>query len=200
MNIHIRSAVPADAPRVAEIYNEGIRGRGATLHQAAILVIGSGPARIAQHKHCLQRMSAGDPLKLLVRSRPASRLQMSHSLPPLPLTCLSSHPITQTDEAPMEQALEVVRFRVNPENVVPMLAGREEAIAALSAECPGLISAHLAHLGDDRWIDVLLWETRELAEAAFERAMSIPALTRWFENIAEVGVCEHADVRSMIHG
>ena len=97
----------------------------------------------------------------------------------------------------MAQALEVVQFRVEPDKVDPLLAGRDEAIAALRTECRGFVSAHLAHIEGDRWIDVLMWESRELAEAAFERAPTIPTLARWFENIAEVGVCEHADVRSM---
>lgn len=97
----------------------------------------------------------------------------------------------------MAQALEVVQFRVNPEKVDSLLAGRDQAIAALRNECPGLVSARLAHVEGDRWIDVLVWESRQLAEAAFERAPTIPILARWFENIAEVGACEHADIRSM---
>lgn len=97
----------------------------------------------------------------------------------------------------MAQALEVVQFRVDPQKVNSLLAGRDEAIAALRTECPGLISARLAHIEGDRWMDVLVWESRELAEAAFERAPAIPRLARWFENIAEVGTCEHAEVRSM---
>ncbi len=95
----------------------------------------------------------------------------------------------------METILEIMHFRVDPDRVGALLAGREEALEALRAEFPGLMAAQLAQVGGDQWVDVVLWESREQAEAAFEKAMSVPGFARWCENVAEAGTCEHATVR-----
>lgn len=100
----------------------------------------------------------------------------------------------------MEQALEVVYFRVKPEDVPALLATRDAALAAVRAGHPAMRSAHLAQLEDGRWIDVVLWDSRDQALAAARQVMEIPEFARWAAHISEVISMEHAVVRSLIHG
>ncbi len=99
----------------------------------------------------------------------------------------------------MSQTVEIVRFRVARENIEPFLAGRRGALDAIRASYPGMQSAHLAQLGEDQWIDIVLWDSKTQALAAAAGAMAIPSFAEWASYIAEVASMEHADVRAT-HG
>jgi heme-degrading monooxygenase HmoA len=94
----------------------------------------------------------------------------------------------------MANAMEIVQIRVAPESTDAFRATRHEAVDALRA-FPGFVSAHLARIGRDRWIDVVLWGSHEEALAAAEKAPRIPVLARHFAHIAEVVSMEHAEIR-----
>lgn len=99
----------------------------------------------------------------------------------------------------MSQTVEIVRFRVAPKRIEPFLAGRRAALDAIRASYPGMQSAHLAHLGEEQWIDIVVWDSREQALAAAAGAMALPAFAEWAGHIAEVTSMEHALVRAT-HG
>lgn len=98
----------------------------------------------------------------------------------------------------MARVMEIVQIRVKPESVEALLSTRDAAIAAIR-ELPGFVSAHLAQLEVERWVDVVLWRTRADALAAAEHAPGIPEIARHFEHIAEVAAMEHAEIRSATH-
>jgi hypothetical protein len=91
------------------------------------------------------------------------------------------------------QALELVRFTVKPDNVDAMLAARPSLVAALRS-FPGFVDIHLGRIDDATWIDVVLWESREQAEAAAATAGDNRDLARTFALIDQVVNFEHADV------
>ena len=92
----------------------------------------------------------------------------------------------------MSQTVEIVRFRVAQEHLEPFLAGRRAALDAIRASYPGMQSAHLAHLGEEQWIDIVLWDSKEQALAAAAGAMAIHAFAEWAGHITEVTSMEHA--------
>lgn len=71
---------------------------------------------------------------------------------------------------------------------------RPQVVAELRRTCPGLVAAYLTKLDDRLWLDAVLWESRELAEAAAVKVHDSPLLAEWFSNIEEVVAFEQADV------
>ena len=92
------------------------------------------------------------------------------------------------------QALELVRCTVKPGAEDAFVRARPKAIEALRARCPGLVDGHLARVDDTTWVDVLVWESREQALAAAEKAPQVPEVAEWFGVIDEVLAMEHAEV------
>lgn len=96
----------------------------------------------------------------------------------------------------MALAIEMVRFTVKPGEEEAFVAERPEMLEALSAECPGMVSADLAKTDDTNWLDLIVWESREEALAAAEKISQIPACAKWVSHMDQVLVMEHADVVS----
>ncbi|CAA9395909.1 MAG: hypothetical protein AVDCRST_MAG03-916 [uncultured Rubrobacteraceae bacterium] len=94
----------------------------------------------------------------------------------------------------MAQAIEMVRFTVKPGEEAALIDGRPGMLLALSEQHPGMMSARLARMDGGLWLDMIVWESRELALAAAEDAPGIPAVAGWLSHIAEVLGVEHADV------
>ena len=90
------------------------------------------------------------------------------------------------------QTLEIAKFRAEPSK--EFLAARAAAISALSRECSGLVSTRLVRYDDDVLADEFVWRSRDEAEAAAERAPSIPEAGRYFGLIAEVVSMDHAEI------
>ncbi len=86
----------------------------------------------------------------------------------------------------MSEALEVSQFTVRSEDERGLLDAWERAITTLAASFPGLVSARLAPLGGEEWTDVLVWESRERAEAAAQGASNIPEVADCFRYISDV--------------
>lgn len=94
----------------------------------------------------------------------------------------------------MTQAIEMVRFTPGPEAEEALVSGRPGMLAALSDACPGMVRAYLGKTGASDWLDVIVWESRELALDAAAKAPEIPACAAWFSHIEQVVGMEHADV------
>ena len=93
----------------------------------------------------------------------------------------------------MPRALELARFTVKPENVDALFAARPAMVAALRT-FPGFIDINLGRLDETTFVDVVLWESREQAEAAAAQAPNHPGLARIFSLIDQTLAFEHADV------
>lgn len=94
----------------------------------------------------------------------------------------------------MAQAIEMVRFTVKPGEEEALIDGRPGMLLALSEQHPGMVDARLARMDGGIWLDMIVWERREMALAAAEDAPRIPAVAGWLSHIAEVLDMEHADV------
>ena len=96
-------------------------------------------------------------------------------------------------------ALELARVRVKDGAEADFLAERPAMLAALRERFPGVRDAYLGNLGDGVWIDVVVWDTREQAEAAAREVFDHPEIAGWFRHIDEVIAMEHADVDEVTH-
>ncbi len=93
----------------------------------------------------------------------------------------------------MARALEIVRLTVRPGEEEAFVQERAGAIEALR-RFPGYVQAVLARLEDGSWLDLVVWESREQALDAAQRAPEVPELASWFAHIADVQWMEHAEI------
>lgn len=57
---------------------------------------------------------------------------------------------------------------------------RKVALEALHGGFPGLVSEQLVRLDERTWMDLIVWDTRETADTAAERAPQIPEAAAYF--------------------
>ena len=93
----------------------------------------------------------------------------------------------------MARALEIVRLTVRPGEEEAFVQERPAGIAALR-QFPGYVRAVLARLEDGSWLDLVVWESREQALEAAQRAPEVRELASWFAHIADVQWMEHAEI------
>jgi hypothetical protein len=104
-------------------------------------------------------------------------------------------------EATMGRTVEIVSFTVAAGKAGSLVAGRPAAIEALRAAAPGLVSASLAELGGGEWLDIMVWETAEQAQAAEALAAATPAFANWGEgHVAAIGPRYQGIIRSGFDG
>jgi hypothetical protein len=78
-------------------------------------------------------------------------------------------------------AVEVTQFEIDPSTETEMIKARPALVAAIRESCLGLVDARLFRgEGIGQWIDVWFWESLELATAAAETAMNLPAAGVFF--------------------
>ena len=94
----------------------------------------------------------------------------------------------------MSQFLELSRFTVKPESVEEFLAKRPGVLDVIRRRYPGFVSAHLARLEGDTWVDVAFWENSEQCQVAMEEVPTIPEVAAWLALIGEDVSMEQAEV------
>jgi hypothetical protein len=82
--------------------------------------------------------------------------------------------------------LELVVFRLKDGATREQLLGTVDAVSAWARQQPGFVSRQLSQATeDDRWIDVVWWESLEHASAAADAAMSSDSCAPMFALIDE---------------
>ena len=72
-----------------------------------------------------------------------------------------------------EGVVEVVVFSLNEEASAEQLLASNEGVEAWAKTQPGFLSKELFHVADqDKWVDIVRWESMEAAHAAAEAAMN----------------------------
>ena len=82
----------------------------------------------------------------------------------------------------MKQAncMEVVTFRVNPDNTNEELKQAMEAANQFVKEFDGFVNRNTSMSEDGEFVDVVLWESKEKALKAAEQLMQNPELAKNF--------------------
>jgi Antibiotic biosynthesis monooxygenase len=91
-------------------------------------------------------------------------------------------------------SFEIAAFTVRPENEEALLRERPEMIAALKRAYPGALAAWLTRDESGRWLDIILWRSRDEAEQAARELDQIPEARRWFRHIADTEELRHLEV------
>jgi hypothetical protein len=82
------------------------------------------------------------------------------------------------------RVLELVVFKLKPGATREQLLATVDGVSEWAGSQPGFVSRDLAYAADeDRWIDVVWWESLEDAEAAAGAAVSSPSCAPMFELI-----------------
>jgi antibiotic biosynthesis monooxygenase len=85
----------------------------------------------------------------------------------------------------MPLTFELASFRIAPDDEAALLEERPEMVAALRRAFPGALGAWLTRQDDGRWMDIILWRSRDDAEDAARRIDEVPEARAWFRHIAE---------------
>ena len=80
-----------------------------------------------------------------------------------------------------QQVLELAAISRAPgSSEAQLLAASEAFQEAFLQGQKGFIRRDMVRKGDGQYLDVILWESRALADAAFEKAQSSPAVVAYF--------------------
>jgi quinol monooxygenase YgiN len=86
--------------------------------------------------------------------------------------------------------VELVRFRVRPEQVEELLAARPDMMKDFAADRAGFLSARLVRLPDDEWLDIVEWAAPEDLAASRAKGPNLPGIARFFAAIDSIVVAE----------
>lgn len=86
--------------------------------------------------------------------------------------------------------VELVRFRVRPEQAEELLAARADMLNDFAADRAGFLGARLVRLPDDEWLDIVEWTTPEDLAASRTKGPNLPGIARFFAAIDSVLVAE----------
>lgn len=93
----------------------------------------------------------------------------------------------------MSEVIDLARFKIAPETEAEFLARRPAMVAAVR-ELAALRGISLVRLGDDTWLDVIVWESREAADEAIKVAHNLPAVREWLRYVTEDLSADHGVV------
>lgn len=62
--------------------------------------------------------------------------------------------------------VNIVRFKVRPEDADEMVARRDALVDAAKKASPGLVRAVLSKVDDESWVDIWHWDSEESLKAA----------------------------------
>jgi hypothetical protein len=82
--------------------------------------------------------------------------------------------------------VELTRFRTHPDRADELLAARPGMLASFAAHRPGFVRADLVRIGDDEWIDIVLWASPDDFAAARAGGGDTPEVAAFFAPIAEL--------------
>jgi antibiotic biosynthesis monooxygenase len=94
----------------------------------------------------------------------------------------------------MSAVFELAAFTIRDGHGQALLDERPAMIAALRRAFPGLLSSWLSRRDDDRWVDVILWRTRQHAEYSAQHVTEVPEAVAWFSHIEQSYGVEHLTV------
>ncbi|NUP62480.1 MAG: hypothetical protein HOW71_09920 [Nonomuraea sp.] len=97
-----------------------------------------------------------------------------------------SQDCSPTAEEAVVPAIELTRFRVEPDRASELLAARPAMLADFRADRAGFLDAHLIQLPDDEWLDMVVWRSSEDFAASRAKGANLPGIAAFFGAIAEL--------------
>lgn len=95
------------------------------------------------------------------------------------------------------QTLELVTFQTTPGTSDEVAIAKALKLTPILAAMPGFIDRHFAKSEAEEWIDVVIWDSKENAEAAAKAVMDIPEAKPFFSIIDKETVnLRHATIKT----
>ena len=82
--------------------------------------------------------------------------------------------------------VELTRFRTRPGQAAELVAARPAMLESFRDDRAGFVRADLVRVGDDEWLDVVVWESSEAYAASREKGGNTAAIRAFFAPIAEL--------------
>lgn len=81
------------------------------------------------------------------------------------------------------QTLELVTFQADPSTSDEAIIEKALKLTPILADMPGFINRHFAKGENGEWIDAVIWDSKESAQAAAKAVMDIPEAGAFFSLI-----------------
>jgi hypothetical protein len=81
--------------------------------------------------------------------------------------------------------LELASFRAHPKHVAVLIRRGGPLVRALRSRYPGLRKMQVARVGDNRWLHLGFWDSREGAEAAANEMFDMREMGDWLAQVDE---------------
>ena len=92
--------------------------------------------------------------------------------------------------------VELTRFRTRPGTASDLLAARPGMLQSFRNDRAGFIRADLVRLGDDEWLDVVVWASAADRAASAEKGANTPEIGAFFAPISELVSAEDGELVS----
>lgn len=89
-----------------------------------------------------------------------------------------------TNQPTVNQAVEIIRLRVLPENTAAFLEGRAD-VDQFTSTLAGYLSTELLQLGGDTWLMLIRWESAEAVQAAQKITATASVISDWLGRTAQ---------------
>jgi quinol monooxygenase YgiN len=86
----------------------------------------------------------------------------------------------------MATIVELIRFKVAPENTEAMLAARPAMVADFRADREGFVSATLVRLPGGEWLDIVHWRSREDFAASRAKGADLPGVAAFLATLGDL--------------
>jgi quinol monooxygenase YgiN len=86
----------------------------------------------------------------------------------------------------MTQTVELTRFRTAAGRAEELVAARPGMLVSFREDRAGFIRADLVRLGDDEWLDIVVWESPEAFAASRAKGGNTPQIAAFFAPITEL--------------
>jgi quinol monooxygenase YgiN len=83
-------------------------------------------------------------------------------------------------------SVELTRFRTQPGRADELVAARPAMLESFRSDRAGFVRADLVRLGEDEWLDVVVWESSQHYAASRDKGANTPAIAAFFAPIAEL--------------
>jgi len=89
--------------------------------------------------------------------------------------------------------VELTRFRTRPGAASELLAARPGMLQSFRADRAGFERADLVRLGDDEWLDIVVWASAADRAASAAKGANTPEIAAFFAPIAELVSAEDGE-------
>ena len=89
-----------------------------------------------------------------------------------------------TSKLEVGQAVELIRLKVRPENILAFLQGRQK-VDEFTSSLKGYIGTEILQLNDEEFLLLIRWDNESVVKDAQAITASVPVISEWLTKTAQ---------------